>query len=138
MVNDMQVNNVQAVQDDIKTDDIASVKSDVNQPDSSLANNMDNSLDSGYTEEISDDVIEYHSSNKKSITFLDTLTLQAIICILIGIGYLFINMFLPTISVEIYNTYIQQVSTESDTYTFTEAVQSIVEFINSTPLKSND
>lgn len=76
--------------------------------------------------------------SKKSVTFFDTIILQTTICLIIGIGYMLTNMFAPDTAVEIYNIFNHQVNTENNTSTFSETIQTIVDFINSTPLKSND
>ncbi|MCL2053919.1 MAG: hypothetical protein FWG90_05705 [Oscillospiraceae bacterium] len=60
----------------------------------------------------------------------DIITVQAIICVIIGIGFAALNIFKPQIAVELYEIYSRHANEDSK--------GSIIEFINSTPVEQYD
>ncbi len=84
------------------------------------------------------EITEPFIQKSKKVTLLDTVTVQAIICVIIGIAYLIINMLFSNVSVGIFDTYTEQAGAENETSTFSDTVKSFMDFINSTPEKSDD
>ena len=51
------------------------------------------------------ELTELFVQKKKTVTLSDTITLQAILCVVISIIYIGINMLFPQIAAEMYDTY---------------------------------
>ncbi len=97
---------------------------------------LENDVQANTIIDIADTFDEPLLTENKSVTLLDTITTQAIICVVVGLVYLAVNTFLPHISTEIYDTYNSQVSVDNNTTGFSETITAILDFFNSTPNKS--
>lgn len=72
------------------------------------------------------------ATKRKTVTLADTMTLQAIICVVLSIAYLAVNMFLPDISEALYSEFELNYNMEAESAE--EVFKAISDFINSTPV----
>ncbi|MCD7730769.1 MAG: hypothetical protein LUI05_04650 [Oscillospiraceae bacterium] len=78
------------------------------------------------------ELTELFPSERKTVTLADTITLQAIICVVISIGYLAVNMLFPQISQTLYSEF--KVNYNLETESAEDVFRAVSGFINSTPV----
>ena len=78
------------------------------------------------------ELTELFATKRKTVTLADTMTLQAIICVVLSIAYLAVNMFLPEISEALYSEFELNYNMEAESAE--EVFKAISDFINSTPV----
>lgn len=78
------------------------------------------------------ELTELFATKRKTVTLADTMTLQAIICVVLSIAYLAVNMFLPEISEALYSEFELNYNMEAESAE--DVWGAISDFINSTPV----
>lgn len=78
------------------------------------------------------ELTELFVTKRKTVTLADTITLQAIICVVLSIAYLAVNMLLPEISEALYSEFGLNYNMEAESAE--DVFKAISDFINSTPV----
>lgn len=72
-------------------------------------------------------------SKGKTVSFGDTLTLQAILCVLLAIGFIAVNILNGDMAADIFELYESKFNSES---TVVEVFAAIVDFLDSAPINN--
>lgn len=81
------------------------------------------------------ELTELFVQKKKTVTLSDTITLQAILCVVISIIYIGINMLFPQIAAEMYDIYEYNANSEMNDYPAADVFKSVAEFMDSKPVE---
>lgn len=83
------------------------------------------------TEEIGTDSTAEIVVNRKKVTFLDIVAVQAIMCLVAAIAFVGINIFYPDLAADIFEVYIEK---NTDSGNISNVIRAISDFLQSTPL----
>ncbi|MBD5145076.1 MAG: hypothetical protein HDT21_04070 [Ruminococcus sp.] len=72
-------------------------------------------------------------SKRKTVSFGDTLTLQAILCVLLAIGFVAVNILNGDMAADIFELYESKFNSES---TVVEVFAAIADFLGSAPINN--
>ncbi|MDE7278760.1 MAG: hypothetical protein K2N26_03430 [Oscillospiraceae bacterium] len=76
---------------------------------------------------------ESKTSVGRTTSFGDTLTLQAILCVLLALGFIAVNMINGNLAAEVFELYESKLSSES---TVVDVFAAIVDFLGSAPINN--
>lgn len=84
------------------------------------------------TEEIGTDSTPEISANRKKVTFLDILAVQAIMCLAAAIAFVGINIWNSDLAADIFELYLEK---NTDSGNIENIIKVIADFLQSTPLQ---
>ncbi len=79
------------------------------------------------------ELTEMFVQKKKTVTFGDTLTLQAILCVLIAIGFTVINILNSALAAEVLDVYEEKIGSDGN---ILEAFEAAADFLNTAPINN--
>ncbi len=79
------------------------------------------------------ELTEMFIQKKKTVTLGDTLTLQAILCVLIAIGFVTVNIFNGSLAAEIFDIYKEKFCSDGN---IIETIVSVADFLSTAPINN--
>ena len=86
---------------------------------------------SGNALQIRDESVELSVNKGKSVTFLDTVTIQAILCVIAAIAFVAINIFDNGLAYDIFGIYSEKSSIQEN---ISDTFRTLLDFLRSTPI----
>ncbi len=84
------------------------------------------------TEEAAADSTSEISVNRKKVTFLDIVAVQAIMCLVAAIAFVGINIWNSELAADIFEVYLEK---NTDSGSISNVIRVIADFLQSTPLQ---
>lgn len=84
------------------------------------------------TEEAVTDDTSKIAVNRKKVTFLDIVAVQAIMCLVAAIAFVGVNIFYPDLAADIFEIYLEK---NTDSGNISNVIRAIADFLQSTPLQ---
>lgn len=84
------------------------------------------------TEEAAADGTPEISTGRKKVTFLDIISVQAIMCLVAAIAFVGVNTFYPDLAADIFEIYLEK---NTDSGNISNIIRAIADFLQSTPLQ---
>ncbi len=79
------------------------------------------------------ELTEMFVQKKKTVTYGDTLTLQAILCVLIAIGFIIVNILDSSLAAEVLDLYEEKFGSDRNIW---DAIAAAVDFLNTAPINN--